>query len=71
MLYLKSFLLLYWEYYQKIIELIGISLKDVYKRQQIKSQVSEVKAQVKSTAKNIVDEAKAKGRSALYRVWMR
>ena len=33
--------------------------------------VSEVKAQVKSTAKNIVDEAKAKGRSALYRVWMR
>lgn len=27
MLYLKSFLLLYWEYYQKIIELIGISLK--------------------------------------------
>ena len=39
--------------------------------EQIKSQVSEVKAQVKSTAKNIVDEAKAKGRSALYRVWMR
>ena len=36
--------------------------------EQIKSQVSEVKAQVKSTAKSIVDEAKAKGRSALYRV---
>ena len=34
----------------------------------IKSQVLEVKAQVKSTAKSIVDEAKAKGRSALYRV---
>ena len=28
----------------------------------------EVKAQVKSTAKSIVDEAKAKGRAALYRV---
>ena len=26
-----------------------------------------MKVQVKSTAKNIVDEAKAKGRSALYR----
>ena len=38
------------------------------KCEQIKSQVSEVKAQVKSTAKSIVDEAKAKGRSALYRV---
>lgn len=36
--------------------------------EQIKSQVFEVKAQVKSTAKSIVDEAKAKGRSALYRV---
>ena len=36
--------------------------------EQIKSQVLEVKAQVKSTAKSIVDEAKAKGRSALYRV---
>ena len=36
--------------------------------EQIKSQVSEVKAQVKSTAKSIVDEAKGKGRSALYRV---
>ena len=36
--------------------------------EQIKSQVSEVKAQVKSTAKSIVDEAKAKGRTALYRV---
>ena len=36
--------------------------------EQIKSQVSEVKAQVKSTAKTIVDEAKAKGRTALYRV---
>lgn len=34
----------------------------------IKSQVSEVKAQVRSTAKSIVDEAKAKGRTALYRV---
>jgi len=34
----------------------------------IKSQVLEVKAQVKSTAKSIVDEAKAKGRTALYRV---
>ena len=44
--------------------------RDVYKRQlnarceQIKSQVLEVKAQVKSTAKSIVDEAKEKGRSA-------
>ena len=36
--------------------------------EQIKSQVSDVKAQVKSTARSIVDEAKAKGRSALYRV---
>ncbi len=36
--------------------------------EQIKSQVLEVKAQVKSTAKSIVDEAKAKGRTALYRV---
>ena len=36
--------------------------------EQIKSQVLEVKAQVKSTAKCIVDEAKAKGRAALYRV---
>ena len=36
--------------------------------EQIKSQVLEVKAQVKSTAKSIVDEAKAKGRSALYRM---
>ena len=36
--------------------------------EQIKSQVAEVKAQVKSTAKSIVDEAKAKGRTALYRV---
>ena len=36
--------------------------------EQIKSQVSEVKAQVKSTAKSVVDEAKAKGRTALYRV---
>ena len=36
--------------------------------EQIKSQVLEVKAQVKSTAKSIVDEAKAKERSALYRV---
>ena len=36
--------------------------------EQIKSQVLEVKAQVKSIAKSIVDEAKAKGRAALYRV---
>ena len=36
--------------------------------EQIKAQVLEVKAQVKSTAKSIVDEAKAKGRTALYRV---
>ena len=36
--------------------------------EQIKSQVSEIKVQVKSTAKNIVDETKAKGRAALYRV---
>ena len=36
--------------------------------EQIKSQVYEVKIQVKSTAKSIVDEAKAKGRAALYRV---
>ena len=34
----------------------------------LKSQVLEVKAQVKSTAKSIVDEAKEKGRAALYRV---
>ena len=36
--------------------------------EQIKSQVLEVKEQVKSTAKSIVDEAKAKGRTTLYRV---
>ena len=36
--------------------------------EQIKSQVLEVKAQVKSTAKSIVDDAKAKGRTALYRL---
>ena len=36
--------------------------------EQIKSQILEVKAQVNSTAKSIVDEAKAKGRAALYRV---
>ena len=36
--------------------------------EQIKSPVSEIKVQVKSTAKNIVDETKAKGRAALYRV---
>jgi len=36
--------------------------------EQIKSQVLEVKEQVKSTAKSIVDEAKEKGKSALYRV---
>ena len=36
--------------------------------EQIKSQVLEVKAQVKSPAKSIVDEAKEKGRAALYRV---
>lgn len=36
--------------------------------EQIKSQVLEVKEQVKSTAKGIVEEAKEKGRSALYRV---
>ena len=36
--------------------------------EQIKSQVLEVKAQVKSTAKSIVDKAKEKGRSALYRL---
>ena len=36
--------------------------------EQIKAQVSEVKEQVRSTAKSIVDEAKAKGRTALYRV---
>ena len=36
--------------------------------EQIKSQVLEVKAQVKSIVKSIVEEAKAKGRSALYRV---
>lgn len=38
------------------------------RREQIKSQVLEVKAQVKSTAKSVVDEAKVKGRAALYRV---
>lgn len=36
--------------------------------EQIKLQVLEVKTQVKSIAKSIVDEAKEKGRSALYRV---
>ena len=36
--------------------------------EQIKSQVSEVKAHVRSTAKSIVGEAKAKGRATLYRV---
>ena len=36
--------------------------------EQIKSQVLEVKEQVKSTAKGIVEEAKEKGRAALYRV---
>ena len=35
---------------------------------QIKSQVSEVKEQVRSTAKGIVEEAKENGRAALYRV---
>ena len=35
--------------------------------EQIKSQVYEVKAQVRSTAKSIVEEAKVKGRIALYR----
>ena len=34
----------------------------------IKSQVLEVKEQVRSTAKGIVEEAKEKGRAALYRV---
>ena len=38
------------------------------RREQIKSQVHEVKEQVKFTAKSIVDEAKVKGRAALYRV---
>ena len=36
--------------------------------EQIKSQVSEVKEHVRSTAKSIVEEAKEKGRVALYRV---
>lgn len=36
--------------------------------EQIKSQVFQVKVQVKSIAKSIVDEAKVKGREALYRV---
>lgn len=36
--------------------------------EQIKAQVFEVKEQVKATAKSIVDEAKVKGRAALYRV---
>ena len=36
--------------------------------EQIKSQLLEVKEQVKSTAKGIVEEAKEKGRAALYRV---
>lgn len=36
--------------------------------EQIKSQVFEVKEQVKFTARSIVDEAKVKGRVALYRV---
>ena len=35
--------------------------------EQIKSQVFEINVQVKSTAKNIVDETKAKGGAALYR----
>ncbi len=38
------------------------------KCEQIKSQVFQVKVQVKSTAKSIVDETKVKGRAALYRV---
>ena len=36
--------------------------------EQIKSQIFEVKEQVKFTARSIVDEAKVKGRVALYRV---
>ncbi|MGO5306258.1 DUF6674 family protein [Agathobacter sp. LCP21S3_B2] len=36
--------------------------------EQIKSQIFEVKEQVKFTARSIVDEAKVKGRAALYRV---
>ena len=36
--------------------------------EQIKSQVLEMKEKVRSTAKSIVDEAKEKGRAALYRV---
>ncbi len=36
--------------------------------EQIKSQVLEVKEHVRSTAKGIVEEAKEKGRAALYRV---
>ena len=36
--------------------------------EQIKLQVFQVKVHVKSTAKSIVDEAKVKGREALYRV---
>lgn len=48
-------------------EKIFVSMSS-YKTKQIKSQVSEVKIQVKATAKSIVEEAKEKGRSALYRV---
>lgn len=36
--------------------------------EQIKSQIFEVKEQVKFTARSIVDEAKVKGRAVLYRV---
>ena len=38
------------------------------KCEQIKTQVLEVKEQIRSTAKGIVEEAKEKGRAALYRV---
>lgn len=48
---------------------INEAQESLYTRcEQIKSQVFEVKEQVKYTARSIVDEAKVKGRVALYRV---
>lgn len=50
-----------------------IAINEVQERlnircEQIKTQVFEIKELVESTAKSLVDEAKARGRAALYRV---
>ena len=37
-------------------------------QERLNARCEQIKSQVKSTAKNIVDETKAKGRAALYRV---